>query len=227
MSEIEAKEGELNRSVGGVVSAPPSTTEMWDQRFARYLVRPLVRTPIRPNHVTTLRLVVGLAACAGFAVGEGRWAHGAAALFVLSNFLDHADGELARMSGRVSALGRAYDLSTDAIIHILLFLAIGYGLRHSMLGEYALPMGLVAGVAVSLLFWKFDRLRRHFRQKSAGQPRWHGCELEDVMYLLGPITWLGGLVPLHIAATIGAPAFAVWLFWHYRRLEPAREVGSR
>ncbi|MEK6529729.1 MAG: CDP-alcohol phosphatidyltransferase family protein, partial [candidate division NC10 bacterium] len=34
----------------------------WDQRLARVLVRPLVGTPIRPNHITTLSLALALGA---------------------------------------------------------------------------------------------------------------------------------------------------------------------
>ncbi len=32
--------------------------------FARIIVRPLLGTWVRPNHLTALRLVLGLAACA-------------------------------------------------------------------------------------------------------------------------------------------------------------------
>ena len=69
--------------------------------------------------------------------------HGAM-LFVLSNFLDHTDGELARISGKSSRFGHAYDLACDAVIHVFVFIAIGYGLRHGPLGAWAVPMGALA-----------------------------------------------------------------------------------
>ena len=37
------------------------------------------------------------------------------------------------------------------------------------------------------------------------QPCFAGFEIEDVLYLIGPITWLGVLRPFLIAAGIGAP----------------------
>ncbi len=40
----------------------------WTHRLARRLVRPLVGTWITPNHLTTLRLVTALGACAAFTV---------------------------------------------------------------------------------------------------------------------------------------------------------------
>jgi hypothetical protein len=46
--------------------------------FARIFVRPLIGTWIRPNHLTALRLVSGLAACALLAVGTRLQLHGAA-----------------------------------------------------------------------------------------------------------------------------------------------------
>ncbi len=41
----------------------------WTHLLARPLVRPMIGTRIRPNHLTTLRLLSGLAACACFASG--------------------------------------------------------------------------------------------------------------------------------------------------------------
>ena len=49
----------------------------------------------------------------------------------MSNFLDHTDGELARMSGKSSRLGHLYDLASDAAVTILLFMAIGIGVGTS------------------------------------------------------------------------------------------------
>ena len=51
----------------------------------------------------------------------------AALLLILSNFLDHTDGELARISGKTSRIGHLYDLASDAAVTILLFIAIGVG----------------------------------------------------------------------------------------------------
>ena len=39
----------------------PPLPRTWDARLARSLVRPLVDTPVTPNHLTTVRLLIGLA----------------------------------------------------------------------------------------------------------------------------------------------------------------------
>src|SRR6202050_2804104 len=86
----------------------------WDARLARRLVAPLKDSWVTPNHLTTVRLGVGLAAAAAFLPGTYGWSNIAALLLILSNFLDHTDGELARISGRSSRIGHLYDLASDA-----------------------------------------------------------------------------------------------------------------
>ncbi len=105
----------------------PPARRPWDARLARRLVTPLIDSWVTPNHLTTLRLVVGLAAAAAFVPGTYGWSNIAALLLILSNFLDHTDGELARMSGKTSRIGHLYDLASDAAVTILLFVAIGVG----------------------------------------------------------------------------------------------------
>ncbi len=189
----------------------------WDQRIARFLVRPLVHTRVTPNHITTLRLLSGLAACGCLAYGETPLIHWGAGLFALSNFVDHMDGELARLSGKSSRFGHLYDLASDVAVHILLFVSIGIGLSDGWLGDAAWIMGIVAGLSVSGLFALFQYLEGRMGQKQAGLPRFAGFEVEDVMYLIGPAIWGGGLVPILILATAGAPVFGLWALLRYRR----------
>jgi hypothetical protein len=45
-----------------------------------------------------------------------------------------------------------------------------------------------------------------------------GFETEDVLYLLPLLTLCNGVAPFVAAASIGAPLFAVWVIFDYRRL---------
>ena len=184
--------------------------------MARFLVRPLVHTRVAPNHITTLRLLSGLAACGCLAYGEAPLIHWGAGLFALSNFVDHMDGELARLSGKSSRIGHLYDLASDVLIHILLFVSIGIGLSDSWLGNVSWIMGIVAGISVGGLFALFQILETRMGQKQANLPRYAGFEVEDVLYLIGPAIWGGGLAPILILATIGAPLFGIWALIRYR-----------
>src|SRR5580700_2376219 len=128
----------------------------WDARLARRLVTPLKNGCVTPNHLTTVRLAVGLAAAAAFLPGTYGWSNLGALLLIVSNFLDHTDGELARMSGKSSRIGHVYDLASDAVVTILLFIAMGAGLaaEHGLLlGLPPLFLGTAAGVAIALIFW--------------------------------------------------------------------------
>src|SRR5262245_42696249 len=125
----------------------------WDARLARRLVLPFRDGPITPNHLTTVRLAVGLAAAAAFIPGTYLWSNVAALLAVASNFLDHADGELARLTGKSTRFGHLYDLASDAAVTILLFVAMGAGAHLQADLPGGIPpvvLGLIAGSAIAL-----------------------------------------------------------------------------
>jgi hypothetical protein len=171
----------------------------WDARLARRLVTPLKDSWVTPNHLTTVRLLVGLAAAWAFMHGTYGWSNLAALLLSLSNFLDHTDGELARISGKTSRIGHLYDLGTDAAVTILLFVAIGAGLGTDIAVVTGLNMALRAGGVLgahrgaggqSRLRDRVDFPAAHAHRGAGGQsrhppePQWAGFETEDVLYLL-------------------------------------------
>src|SRR5882757_9014684 len=82
----------------------PASARPWDARLARRLVTPLKDSWVTPNYLTTIRLFVGLAAAASFIPGTYGWSNLAAVFLILSNFLDHTDGELARISCKTSRI---------------------------------------------------------------------------------------------------------------------------
>ena len=193
----------------------------WSHVIARPLVRPMIGTPIRPNHLTTLRLLTGLAACTALAVGTrgGTWWGGW--LWILSAFLDRADGELARLGKLTSPAGHLYDTYADITVNALLFVAIGVGLRHTWLGGWAIPLGLVAGLSLLLgsIFSHQLELRSPPGTK-AYSGRW-GFDPEDALYLMAPLAWLGWLAPVLIGAAIGATAIMLLTAWRLQRLPAA------
>ncbi len=184
------------------VNGPP-----WDQRIARVLVRPLARTPVTPNQITALTLLLALAGAALFARGDPVWANWGAGLFVLARFLDHFDGELARLTGKSSRFGYYFDYVTGAVSYAALFAGIGIGLAGGALGGWALLLG-AAGAASALisLFLNLDLDKRiELAERDAvGYPGVAGFELEDGIYLIAPITWLGWLTPFFVACGVGA-----------------------
>lgn len=185
----------------------------WVHRGARVLMRPLARTAVTPNQVTTLRLLTGIAAAAAFMVGERSWDIAAGALFVVSAFLDRADGELARLTGKTSASGDRYDLVCDAASNVMAFTAIGIGLSRGALGVAAVLMGIVAAIGIAGGMWINDRLNQAGHEVTGSGD----FDPDDALFIVGPAAWFGALTPLLVAGAVGAPLFFVYAASRYRK----------
>ncbi len=192
-------------------------TKPWDARLAATIIRPFIHSRhVQPNHFTMLRLLVGLAGSYAFAVGDH--ANLAALLIVLSNFLDHTDGELARLGGKSSRFGHYFDLASDALVTITMFVGIGVGLCRGPLGSGAIIMGAAAGSAVALIFHLRNIIENHHGKSATRQAQWAGFEAEDVLYLMPLVTWFDGLTWFLYSAAIGAPLAAVIVGVQYARI---------
>ncbi len=197
------------------ISGIATTTEVipYDQAIAQWMMRPLVNSPIRPNHITTLSLILGIGAALLFALGSPSLVALAPIAFILSRILDHADGELARLSGRTSRLGHKYDIVADFITTTILFVGIGFGEAAGPLGRLAPILGLGAGVCIALIYLLHGGNRACGPGSTDKQLRLGRFEIEDVLYITAPITWLGALTPYLVAASLGAPAFGAFALW--------------
>ena len=197
--------------------------EPWDQRIARYLVRPLALTGVSPNQVTVFTLVLALAGAWMLSMGSAKMANWGAGLFVLARFMDHFDGELARQTGRTSKVGYYLDYVAGALSYAALFLAIGIGLRHTELGYWALVLGITGGASALLCMGLNLRIDKVSQSDDAvGYPAFAGFELEDGIYLIAPVTWLGFLVEFFVLAGIGAGVYLLWTVFCVWRLGVAR-----
>ena len=197
----------------------------WDQRLARLAMRPLAHTPLRPNHLTALGFLAGLGTAALFAAGGRAEADWAAFLFMLAMFLDHSDGELARLTGRTTALGHRLDYLVGSANYTLLFIGLGIGQAAGPYGPWALAVGLGAGLANPAIVTLRMRMDSRFGPAAVAHPRAGGFEIEDFVYLIGPITWLGGAVYFLFAYGLGTLGYFVWTLWCYGR--EARRARGR
>ncbi len=195
----------------------------WMHRLTRVGVRPLAGTPVTPNHLTSLRLATGLGATAAFAVGDAAWSAWGAALFMLSIFLDRADGELARLNGKTSPAGHRYDIFSDAAVNALVFLGLGAGLREGALGAWAPLLGLAAGAGVTAVLLMVLRVEALEGEGSGELEGAAGFDADDALLIVPVLVWLDYTEVLVVAAAIGAPAFAIFMALKFRkRLSDAR-----
>ncbi len=190
----------------------------WDQRIASVLVRPLVNTPVTPNQLTFASLLVALTGAALLANGDPILANWGAGLFALARFMDHFDGELARQQKTSSRIGYFLDYIAGALSYGAFFFCIGVGLQGGWLGGWAIALG-VAGTfsAILSMFLNIDIDKALSGGDGGGEsgdavgyPGFAGFELEDGIYLIAPITWLGFLQPFFIAIGVGAAIYCLW-----------------
>jgi phosphatidylglycerophosphate synthase len=193
--------------------------DSWTHKAARWCVLPLVDTPVTPNHLTVLRLLSGIAACAMFAVGTRELAIWGGWMWLLSAFLDRADGELARVSGKTSQAGHRFDYFSDATVTSAFFVGIGIGLRDSSWGAWTIGMGLLAGAGVLIAEILAERIDQSLT--GTGEKAYEGFagfDFDDILYLFAPVVWLGWHLNFLLGATIGAPAFAYLTYRKYRAI---------
>jgi phosphatidylglycerophosphate synthase len=112
-------------------------------RLSRWLVR---HTALHPNAITSIGTTVGLLAALAFAAGTYGWGIAGALLFVGAVIIDGCDGEIARLTFRESTFGQRFDVVTDNLVHVAVFVGLGIGHARHMPGAHALcPLYLLLG----------------------------------------------------------------------------------
>jgi len=193
--------------------------DTWTHLLVRQLIRPLLGTSVRPNHLTTLRLASGLAACVCFSLGTSAGMGWGGVIWLVSALFDRADGELARLGNMRSEGGHRYDYYSDVLVNTAFFIAIGIGLRNSWLSIWSIPLGLLAGAALFLCMWWSELLeQRSGPNTRAYHGRW-GFDPDDALMLMAPFAWLGWLGPILLGAAAVAPIVAALTGARLRRVK--------
>lgn len=191
----------------------------WTHKIARLLVKLLIKTPVKPNHITVVRLVSGIIACVMFATGIRYWEVIGGFIWILSTLLDCIDGELARMRNQCSEWGHKFDYFSDTTVTALFFVGIGIGARDAIPELLAVMMGFVAGFGVviaSTLAEKIDQLKEKVDEKAF--PGFAGFDFDDILLLFVIIVWADWQLYFLIGASIGAPLFALLTFHKLRQI---------
>jgi len=197
----------------------PNTAKItpWDQKLARLLVYPFRKTRLHPNHLTTLTLILGQAAAWTFALLMEQLAWLAALFYMLAVFFDHMDGELARMTNKTSSFGHKYDYIVSGINYTTLFIGIGLGLQESSLGLWAVILGFSAGLSNPVILYLRMSMEKQHGVESVKHPGFAGFEVEDFIYLIGPITWFAGINYFFIPYALGNIGYLFWTITQYGR----------
>ncbi len=198
-----------------------------DVRLARWLVRPLASTPVHPNHLTLFSLLLGLASAALFALGGTALLGWAAALYMVAVFSDHLDGELARLTGRTSRFGHYLDFLVGGLNYTLMFIGVGYGLWRQGTGDWALLLGLAAGLANPVIMTLRVSMENRFGFESVDHPQLGLFTIEDFIYLIGPLTWLGDVTWFFLPYGLGALGYLAWTVWEFHKWSRRSDAGNQ
>jgi phosphatidylglycerophosphate synthase len=196
-------------------------------RISRWLVR---HTRLRPNHITVIGTSIGLLAAT--LLGAGTYWSGVAGalLFLCATIIDGCDGEVARFTFQESAFGQKFDVVTDNLVHVAIFVGLGAGVyRQDPSGYAPLLLGLLlAGFACTVVVTYFFLVRRPGFAQSGGTATWRGWARQrllrgfealmnrDFAYLLLVLALLDRLHWFLWGTAFGTYVFSILLIWIYR-----------
>jgi phosphatidylglycerophosphate synthase len=197
-------------------------------RISRWLVR---HTQLHPNHITLIGTSVGLLAAALLSFGTYWSGVAGTLLFLCATIIDGCDGEVARLTFQESSFGQKFDVVTDNIVHVAIFIGLAVGLyQRSPEGHYLLLMAiLLGGFTCTSLVTYFFLVRRPGFASSGGVPvsirgtarQWllRGFEAlmnRDFAYLLLALALVDRLHWFLWGTAFGTYLFAILLVWIYR-----------
>jgi CDP-diacylglycerol--glycerol-3-phosphate 3-phosphatidyltransferase len=120
-------------------------------RIIDAMVRGLASLGIPPNLLTLIGVTINLACGVLFGFGEFFWA---GIVLIVANLFDMLDGNVARLTGRVTKYGGFLDSTLDRLSDMSVFLGIMVfyardTVHHSTLNVFLGGVGMVASVLVS------------------------------------------------------------------------------
>ena len=186
-----------------------------DRALSIALSRVLIRTPMTPNGITALSLIVGLVGAVMLAQPTWGIAMGGALALWACCILDGCDGEVARIKLLASPSGTRFDTVADNIVHLATFVAVAqhvHGVRPD-LGLAGPATLLLTGMLLSMasVWWLINRSPPEQR---AGFPRvFERIASRDYIYLVVALTAVERLHWFVWAAALGANAFWLSLWW--------------
>ncbi len=146
---------------------------LWVHRPLAYAFVALIyRTPITPNQITLLAMLVGIASGACWYVGTPQLMVVGGILLWSSAILDGADGILARAKRMFSDLGRALDGSADTVVALATVPVGFYHVwvhGHQLLHVAMMPIALITSVIHIELY---DFYKESYMQRV--NPEWSG-----------------------------------------------------
>ncbi|NPA95037.1 MAG: CDP-alcohol phosphatidyltransferase family protein [Thermodesulfobacteria bacterium] len=133
-----------------------------ERRISLFISRHLVDTPITPNQITIISVLIGLIGAYFISLGQGFWQVVGALLFLAHSIVDGCDGEIARIKFMESRIGGILDFWGDNVVHAAVFTAIGveWSRRTGQTFPLWLSAAAVVGTFLSASIVYFSTMRK-------------------------------------------------------------------
>jgi phosphatidylglycerophosphate synthase len=209
-ASAEVGERRLYTTLGSAIDTPFDTA--FHRRFSRHVSRLAVALGITPNTITIASLLVGLIAIAILWRATPLQAVAGLVAYAIAVILDHADGEVARLTLTESAIGEWLDIVVDTIIHAGVVLALG-ATSAAATGQgiglgIAAALGIVAS-AVVMKIWPGLAMPDRLGAAIAGVGNRDGFYAMLIGFILVRALWPEALPWLMILVAAGSHAYWV------------------
>lgn len=203
-----------------------------DGFMARHVERPLslavsrllAATPITPNQMTVVSVLIGVAGAAFFLSSAPLWQTVGALLFLAHSILDGCDGELARLKFLESRWGGVLDFWGDNVVHAAVFACMALGWSRAADAPWPLALGGAAVLATlgsaAFVYWRVMRPSTGTGPLYTSVARTDRSPLtrlldalsrRDFIYLVVLLSLFGKAAWFLALAAVGAPIFFVML----------------
>ena len=182
------------------------------RRLSRPVTRAAIALGITPNQLSVASLLVGLAAAWCFWLGTPVATMAGLLVYVVAVVLDHADGEVARLTLAESRLGEWLDILVDTLVHATMVIAMGLTAERTAGGGALLgvvgALGVVASAAVAKV-WPTTGAVDNVGATLENLGSRDGFYAMLLLFIAARAVAPGALPPLMIVVALGSQAY--WL----------------
>jgi len=193
------------------IAADSGVDRYLHRRGSRWISRLLVRTPVTPNQVSLVSLAIGLVAVWCFWHATAASALLGVLVYALACIVDHADGEIARLTFQESRLGANLDWTIDTVIHVGIVLGIGVSSGGRLMGVVGLLAA--AGVTLSAVFARYLARELEVGPTVGGLLR--NIANRDLFYLVllsfAALRWLAPPLVFVVAVIVAVGSQVYWV----------------
>ena len=116
------------------------------RHVSKPISRVLILTPLTPNQITTMSLILGVTGSLLFLNSESEYKILGALIFLISYIFDNCDGEVARFKNLTSNFGKSFDTFVDWVVHTVFFIMLGYGTAQETGNNIWLWLGVTGSI---------------------------------------------------------------------------------